>query len=92
MDCNPPGLVHGISQAMILQWVAIAFSRSTPHLRIELRSRELGADSVLSAASLVAEHRSRCFRASRVLVWHSIVRLLDSNSCGAQVASSWTRD
>ena len=28
MDCNPPGSsVHGISQARILQWVAISFSR-----------------------------------------------------------------
>ena len=28
MDCSPPGsLVHGISQARILEWVAISFSR-----------------------------------------------------------------
>ena len=28
MDCSPPGsTVHGISQARILQWVAISFSR-----------------------------------------------------------------
>ena len=28
MDCNPPGSsVHGISQARILEWVAISFSR-----------------------------------------------------------------
>ena len=28
MDCNPPGSsVHGISQARILKWVAISFSR-----------------------------------------------------------------
>ena len=27
MDCNPPGSsVHGISQARILEWVAISFS------------------------------------------------------------------
>ena len=27
MDCSPPGSsVHGISQARILEWVAIAFS------------------------------------------------------------------
>ena len=32
MGCNPPGSsVHGISQARILEWVAISFSRgSTP--------------------------------------------------------------
>ena len=29
MDCSPPGSsVHGISQAGILEWVAISFSRS----------------------------------------------------------------
>ena len=28
MDCSPPGFsVHGISQARILEWVAISFSR-----------------------------------------------------------------
>ena len=40
MDCSPPGSsVHGISQASILEWVAISFSRgslqtqgSNPHL------------------------------------------------------------
>ena len=30
MDCSPPGFsVHGISQARILEWVAISFSRSS---------------------------------------------------------------
>ena len=30
MDCSPPGsFVHGILQARILEWVAIAFSRGT---------------------------------------------------------------
>ena len=33
MDCSPPGSsVHGISQARILEWVAISFSNS--HLRL----------------------------------------------------------
>ena len=34
MDCSPPGSsVHGISQARILEWVAISFSRgSDPRL------------------------------------------------------------
>ena len=31
MDCSPPGSsVHGISQAKILEWVAIFFSFSLP--------------------------------------------------------------
>ena len=31
MDCSPPGCsVHGISQARILEWVAISFSSDLP--------------------------------------------------------------
>ena len=31
MDCRPPGFsVHGISQARILEWVVISFSRASP--------------------------------------------------------------
>ena len=34
MDCSPPGSsVHGFSQARILKWVAIPFSRGSPRLR-----------------------------------------------------------
>ena len=30
VDCSPPGSsVHGISQARILEWVAISFSRGS---------------------------------------------------------------
>ena len=30
MDCSPPGSsVHGIFQAIILEWIAISFSRGT---------------------------------------------------------------
>ena len=34
MDCSPPGSsVHGISQARMLEWVVISFSRGSSHLR-----------------------------------------------------------
>ena len=34
MDCSPPGSsVHRISQAKILEWVAISFSRGSSRLR-----------------------------------------------------------
>ena len=34
MDCNPPGSsVHGISQARVLAWVAISFSRASSQSR-----------------------------------------------------------
>ena len=36
MNCGPPGSsVHGISQAKILEWVAISFSRGSFDLGIE---------------------------------------------------------
>ena len=36
MDCSPPGSsVHGISQARILEQVAISFSEDLPHPGIE---------------------------------------------------------
>ena len=41
MDCSPPGSsVHGISQARILEWVAISFSRwsSQPRDRASVSS------------------------------------------------------
>ena len=37
MDCSPPGSsVHGIFQARVLEWVAIAFSVSCAHLTLKL--------------------------------------------------------
>jgi len=34
MDCSPPGSsVHGISQARVLEWVAIPFSRGSSQPR-----------------------------------------------------------
>ena len=34
LDCSPPGSsVHGITQARILEWVIISFSRGSPQLR-----------------------------------------------------------
>ena len=33
MDCSPPGSVHGILQARILEWVAISFSRGSSQPR-----------------------------------------------------------
>ena len=45
MDCSPPGSsVHGISQARILEWVAIPSPGDLPDLRIEPASPALQAD------------------------------------------------
>ena len=47
MDCSPPGSsIHGILQARILEWVAIAFSRDLPNPGIELEFPVLQADSL----------------------------------------------
>ena len=42
MDCSPPGSsVHGISQAIILEWVSIFFSRGLSSPPLELRFPDL---------------------------------------------------
>ena len=45
MDCSPPGSsIHGIFQARVLEWGAIAFSEfndSCPQIKIEARSEAL---------------------------------------------------
>ena len=49
MGCSLPGSsVHGISQARILEWVAILFSRGLPDPGIESGSPALQADSLPS--------------------------------------------
>ena len=51
MDCSPSGSsVHDISQARILEWVAITFSRGSPQPNpgIKLESSALQGDSLLS--------------------------------------------
>ena len=49
MDCSPPGSsVHGISQARILEWVAIPFSGGSSQPRDQTRSPALEADSLPS--------------------------------------------
>ena len=45
---QPHGLVHGILQARILEWVAFLFSRGLPNSGIEPRSPALWADSLPS--------------------------------------------
>ena len=60
MEYSPPGSsAHGIFQARILEWVAIPFSRGSSQPRVEPRSPELQADSLLSeppGKSLVEQH------------------------------------
>ena len=47
MECSTPGSsVHGISQARILEWVVLSFSRYLPNPGIEPTSADLQADSL----------------------------------------------
>ena len=49
MDCSPSGSSdHGISQARVLEWVAISFSRGSFQSRDRTQSPALQADSLLS--------------------------------------------
>ena len=42
MDCSPPGSsTHGIFQARVLEWAAIAFTFSWYHQRVTLRSHQV---------------------------------------------------
>ena len=42
MDCSLPGSsVHGIFQVIVLEWIAISFSRELPNPGIEPRSPTL---------------------------------------------------
>jgi len=47
MDCSPPGSsVHGIFQARVLEWAAIAFSRG-PGLSKVIFRRQEGRDQLV---------------------------------------------
>ena len=47
MNCSPPGFsVHGISQARILEWVAMPSSRGSSQPRIESASLHWQVDSL----------------------------------------------
>ena len=49
MTCSPPGSsVHGISQARILEWVAISFSRGSSCPRDQIQVSCIAADSLTS--------------------------------------------
>ena len=54
MDCSPPGLsFHGISQARILKWVAISFSRGSPQPR---DPTSISCDSCIGTRDSLALH------------------------------------
>ena len=61
MDCSPPGpSFHGICQARVLEWVAIAFSVFPAYLSLKPQYHSLCCDQGCSRAKEMAEvaHRS----------------------------------
>ena len=52
MDCRPPGFsVHGISQARILEWVALSSSRGSSKPEMEPMPAALQVDALLVPAN-----------------------------------------
>ena len=58
-DCSPPGsFVHGISQAGILEWVAISFSRGSSQLRDQTRVSCIAGGFFTTEPTMVAHDAS----------------------------------
>ena len=58
MDCSPPGSnVRWIFQAIILEWVAIPFSRASPQLRVQTQISCIAGDPLRSEPPLQAQTR-----------------------------------
>ena len=65
MDCSPPGSpLHGISQARILEWFALSFSRGSSQPRDQICLLHWQADSLLlsylAAAAAAAKSLQSC--------------------------------
>ena len=59
VDCSPPGSsTHGIFQARVLEWVAIAFSQSNPSLA-EIKLKVLGQSRAKSIRESQSSERER---------------------------------
>ena len=81
MDCNPPGSsVHGISQARILEWVAISFSGGSSRPRKNV-SPALQADSLP-----LSHQRSPCILVAYVKSNTSFPVLIASAKCPEMIA------
>ena len=73
MDCSPQGFsLHGISQARIAEWVAISFSRESPHPEIE---------HVLAGGFFTAEPSEKLIEWDCCLVAQSCPALCDPTDC-----------
>ena len=87
MDCSPPGSsVHGISQARILEWVAISFSReySLPRDRTHISCISALADRFFTTMPLgrcLLLHNLRHISLVYITVWSfKVIKFLHSIS------------
>ena len=56
MDCSPPGFSdHGISQAKILEWVAISFSRGSSQPRSQTQVSHIADEFFTVSATREAQ-------------------------------------
>ena len=70
MDCSPPGSsVHGISQARLLESVAISFSRDLPNPGTEPSSPTLQVDSLPTEPSGKPQYFFDGGKILRILRW-----------------------
>ena len=68
MDCSPPGSsVHGIFQAEVLEWGAIAFSETVFYFELSLLGAAL-CPHYSACTSLVVVQRLSYFKAIGILV------------------------
>ena len=71
MDCSPPGTsVHGLSQAIVLEWAAISFPSDLLHPRIELKP---SASPALVGRFFTTEPPGKSFLLLRSVYLHHIL-------------------
>ena len=77
MDCGPPGSsVHGISQASILEWVAISSSRGLfPTQGLNLRLLRWQAGFFLTSWEALLTARLNVNKGTVFLDWNSLCML-----------------
>ena len=90
MDCNPPVYsVHGIFQAIILEWVAISFSRGSSWPRDQTRVSSTGRQILYHWATCIHEIYYR----SQLMLWrlrsYMVCHLEDQEGHGCNSVKGW---
>ena len=89
MDCSPPGFsVHGISQARILEWIAISFSRGSSWPRDHTCISCIGRRILYHRDTW--EALVNIFRWAYKVTWASLVAQLVKNLPAMQEIRVWS--